>query len=652
MLLLTPQHIFAQSDCPIPGFTYEGQWKNYDQSVYINNCTKSQLDQLPNEAVLQFGEEAIMKYFSLSRVADLSTGDLVKFSNDHLIEIGKATNLSNFLVRFSNDRLLKFSNETLLQLPADRLNSFSCEVQIRLGRTVAGCAAPTPAYYTPYATPSDPTPSSENSNPSPSAQSTTKKPVRIIVEQFDQPVQTLDLSANLNEVKLKLNFDANGIANVKFQVDYDYFGKETKFYYVQYKLKQKQPSSTSAGPNEYLVDVVIHKSLPNQEEAANWATDTINNYINSHFSQAGIKHRLKLNRIVKNYDESGDCPFNGSKSGNLCVFNDNSSIKVWITQRDTLKDVWPDGSDAFWAQLWIHIPGLKESALFSEIDKRYLMHEIGHQFSLPDYYNEDVAPDQNDVVPIRIAPFAKDVMWNPINYNNFSEVSKHLSNRVTSIPSGYQSTKEWDVTPKRVVLKIVDENSKPIEGLTTEVFLYNLTSESNFTKKRILKDPSFSGVTDNKGEVDLKEWHKVKNYTSALLRITKDNKVRYMAITRSYLTYLYFQGQEDTAIITKKFSELLVYNPNKVSLLSAQKPILNGDGTVESAPKISSEEQKLLDGHLQQHLQQEQSSPSLMPPPPLQPTSAPDPLKLIDFNNDGIINIFDYIIFSQKKLGL
>lgn len=33
-------------------------------------------------------------------------------------------------------------------------------------------------------------------------------------------------------------------------------------------------------------------------------------------------------------------------------------------------------------------------------------------------------------------------------------------------------------------------------------------------------------------------------------------------------------------------------------------------------------------------------------------SSAPGPLKLIDFNNDGQINIFDYIIFSRKKLGL
>lgn len=118
------------------------QWRNYDLNVFKTNCTQSQRDLLPNEALLKFSKGDLMTYFSLSpRLLQLGTGDLATFSNSDLIRIGQASgNLGTFLARFSNERLLEFGLDILRQLPPATIASFSQDIQNQINNAAGGGA--------------------------------------------------------------------------------------------------------------------------------------------------------------------------------------------------------------------------------------------------------------------------------------------------------------------------------------------------------------------------------------------------------------------------------------------------------------------------------------------------------------------------------
>ncbi len=80
----------------------------------------------------------------------------------------------------------------------------------------------------------------------PSEKPAPKKPVKITITSYDQ-VQILDPSTNLNEAKIKLHFNEQSIANVRFQVDYS--NQDPQIYYVQYKLVQPKAALPSPDQN-------------------------------------------------------------------------------------------------------------------------------------------------------------------------------------------------------------------------------------------------------------------------------------------------------------------------------------------------------------------------------------------------------------------
>ena len=456
------------------------------------------------------------------------------------------------------------------------------------------------------------------------------------------------------------------MANVRFQVNYDSSGQDVAISYVQYKQKQVAPP-TSTEPNEFLVDVIIHKSLTDQNEAVSWAQDTINNYVNTRFANAGIKQRIKVDKIISNWDDKTGCPAGGTATGynnDFCEFSDPSKIRVWL-----YKD-WPGhlGTSAgpHINQVWIEISAYT-IAYDDERYKRALTHEIGHLFKMPDYYREDVYYFNNSVVPIGIAPYSKDIMWDNISYDFFSETSKGFADRTTSLPVGYGST-NWNLqySPKNIILKITNDDNSPIVGAKVEVFPQSLTitSDGSLSLPYIISPNivTINATTNVKGEINLGNYTNIFNHfiktdnyngvntgSSAFIRVTNGDKMHYTAITLSYLNYLYFQGQTDTTTITKKFSDLAAYDPNKTTILSVQNPALSGDGSVTTGTPLTEEERRSLDEHIKEQLKQDVLS-NPFPNSDLKPT--PEPLKLKDFNGDGVINIFDYIEYGKKKAGL
>lgn len=451
---------------------------------------------------------------------------------------------------------------------------------------------------------------------------------------------------------------------------------------INFHYKPKTNTSQPTSSNEFLVDVIIHKSLTDQNEAVAWAKDTINNYVNTRFANADIKHRIKVDKIISNWDDQTGCPVGGTAKANTCEFSDPSKIRVWL-----YKD-WAGGigtsAGPHINQVWIKITAYTIAA-DDEVYKRTLTHEIGHLFKMPDYYYEDVYPFNNYVVPIGITPYSKDIMWQFFNYDFFSETSKGFADRTTSLPAGFGAPSWYlQYLPKNTILKITNEDNSPLVGAKIEVFPQSLTKTSNGTSLPYIISPAIVTInttTDNKGEINLGDYmnifhHVIRgdNFTasitgsSAFLRITNSDKIRYTAITRSYLNYLYFQGQTETTTITKKFSELVAYDPNKTTILSAQKPTLSGDGNVTTEAPLNEEERKLLDKHLKEHLEQEQIFNNQQPTTQTTPTTPTSTTPTafdngnfikawqsgkynpkFDCDHNNIINTFDYGMFIAGK---
>lgn len=221
----------------------------------------------------------------------------------------------------------------------------------------------------------------------PSEKPVPKKPVRIIITQFDQPIQTLDPSANLNEAKIHLNFDKNGVANVRFQVDYDYFGKDSRVYYVQYKLKQKPAENVSPTENQTKnVKILVLKYFPLDTSGNKLNSnitlmstplsqirafvDSLNTILTDDLTKASKFHGYKTNSqpaltytVIENKEFLGPIPvssnraFGKSDKGfrpdyrkvlndvNICDYVDNKGVsQVWIWGYHT-KDVEIDESN-------------------------------------------------------------------------------------------------------------------------------------------------------------------------------------------------------------------------------------------------------------------------------------------------------------------
>lgn len=431
--------------------------------------------------------------------------------------------------------------------------------------------------------------------------------------------------------------DLTRASDVPVKFDVTYSDGTARSFFLTFHYDPKLNPKRQINSNDIPVDVFIHKSLTNQDEVANWAKDTINNYINTRFSNANIKHRLRVDQVIMNYDDQNGCPAGSIRReswSNICVFNDNGAkIRVWLYKNGSAGAPPRGFASTEINQVWLSIPvyaNFPGDDPLSEIDKRTLTHEIGHLFRMPDYYREDVGPSDNLLTPgIGLTPYSKDIMWSNISYDFFSETSKGFADRTILFPPGFNLIgSNLQYMPKNIVLKIID-NYNPAKGALVEVFPQTYPAREGGLPRIISPDViTIKGTTNDKGEINLGSYNDIFQYTggrSAYIRITYNNQTRYAAFTLSYLNDLYFKGYTDTAILDLPFSSLTTYETGIRKALSAP-------GQISTVPSLSEQERQLLEEHIKQDL------------PTPQPTSTPN---TYDLNNDGVVDNEDLYMFTQ-----
>lgn len=349
---------------------------------------------------------------------------------------------------------------------------------------------------------------------------------------------------------------------------------------------QNKDAQTST---EYLVDVIIHRSLP-QDQAEEWAKDAVDNYLNRRFAESRTSKRFKVDQVFRDYDERTSCSIPGTFEVYDRCDSTDGKIRVWLHQNDIrYKGILTEtGANPTSASVQQELPSTIEAEQDNYFGQRpagdTLVHEVGHLFGLPDYYQEEVNPNLNQVAPVGIIPFAEDVMYNQNTHNDFSDISRNYIERVNQLPIGFGET-QWSLqfTPKQTVLQVVDDENIPLNGVKIDVFperyVINTIGQIGRTIPNVT---SLTGYSDETGQLNLGSYHNLFDSSestdqgtqayfgsAAFLRISSSTEIRYAAITRSYLNYLYFQGYENTALISVPFSSLLKLEEGKRSYLSA-----------------------------------------------------------------------------------
>lgn len=345
------------------------------------------------------------------------------------------------------------------------------------------------------------------------------------------------------------------------------------------------PASEPA--KEYYIELHIHDAFSDRGKVESWVRDTIENYVNPEFRKAGINKKLKVTAVL-GYSGS-QCPQDISFRTN-CEFNPYGSIiHVWIYPLGYKSEI-KKGGLAYPATsgIGINLPAGKEFTMFGQVDRQLLAHEIMHIFSAPDYYLEYVSKEKNNVSHMEITPAVKDVMywfnqdWNPL----YSWTTKEYASKVKEIPfiKGRETINMLEegnprgYIPWKTILEITDDQKQPLEGL--QVLIYPQIID--YQKMDFVISSSqtiLDGFTDKQGRFDLGDGYnllkpnksdKKDNYWahSVLVQVTKGDQVHYMAITRSYLNTLFFQGKIQEAVISVPFSQMVEYNPNEYHSLS------------------------------------------------------------------------------------
>lgn len=360
-------------------------------------------------------------------------------------------------------------------------------------------------------------------------------------------------------------------------------------------LRQKAQMS-----REYPVIVIIHNSLADdQDRVEKWAKDAIENYFNQRLAEAGIFKRLKMKYMVKGYTGNVGCRLGSSDPGPAEICGDPTTdgiIRIWLYKKggEPMEGRRDSGrAEVETAQVFVSIPSLPDFPEFpnlpifqeaiginlplpseltlEELDRRTLTHELGHIFDLPDYYRQTVLPSFNEVdQTIGIVPYVWDVMWLSPLFNHFSDVSKEYINRVASLPVKQPPDNIYypPYIPDNIILSLRDKNDFPLSGALVDVFRQDTFGLKGVCGGRISKNVSLSGTTDNNGDFELKGYKSIFYRSfSALIRITYNNQVRYTAISNSYLNSLYFQGQQDKAIIQLPFDSLLKSQQDKLQII-------------------------------------------------------------------------------------
>ena len=480
--------------------------------------------------------------------------------------------------------------------------------------TQQGCITSTPS-PTPKPTPS-PTPKltpTPTPTPSPTVKPTsTPQPITITGLTINDRVVNPQIGS---QVKISLPFAGSSKeASGYIPIQVSYSNSTNRNFFINFKY---QPKVVIPPGEDYLVDVFIDKSLADQDKVAAWAQDTIENYVNLKFYQAGITKRVRVKEIFKNQNRlEQDCPEGSVPSTTyhskyLICDSQDGKIRVWVYDiTGTTHNFSFAGPTASHVQLTVDQTSLDES------DKRVLSHELGHIFGLPDNYFENIPPVNNEVIPIGVSTKIHDIMEST-NFDHFDKTSAKIVNSAVAFPPNVDfmpyTTLEYFFMPNLNILKLTNTDGSPLSGAKIEVFplITRYSSSSPYPEIRISRDVSFEGFTTENGEFNLGD--KIHLFNSnvpdskigkvVFIRITYNNQTKYTAITASYLNTLYFQGQTDVLILTLPFSNLASYDPNRITILSEKKAVLYGDGTLGVERTMSEEERTMLNQHRLHHLE-------------------------------------------------
>lgn len=519
------------------------------------------------------------------------------------------------------------------------------------------------------------TPSSPQPTASPSTQPLTapsgspvgtapKKPVRIIISQFERPDQTLDPSANLNEAKINLNFNENGTANVRFQVNYDSSGQDVAIYYVQYKLKQKS-ETLSSGTNACIanpglpitVPVLVLEYYPPDPKNSNlldgietgWKQDAtiegrtikfwedktqqmINQGI-AIINEATRYHGYKDPSAPQflNYKVIDDKKFYQPiprghllekkpvgnaispdyggilRNLNICDYVDNKGVKeVWMYGYHNNNGIVPDESRMSSKYGDVSNSHPKEQY----IEEQYRMPICKNSYVLYNFTYQPTGDPGNNLHNRghqieNIIPFAEGT-WPPTVQNTqgsiyWGDFSEYIQDNSTFVQQNGQRVQNYLSSCGNIHQPPNWNNTK------TEGYRYDLKNVAKFDceswqpdiSKTVYKSGSCTewGCTD----IGFYKW--------------------FMQNIPGYSNGIEYQGKK-----MRNWWEAM-YDFN--AFIDKGKSLF-GDSIF---------------------CQEKSGSSSKLTTSQPTPTSAPGPLKLIDFNNDGQINVFDYIIFAQKKLG-
>lgn len=640
LYLFVPQIIFAQSNCPLS----EADTKS-NQDL-INNCSIAELSTLSND-----------------RLSSFSLDFLSQFSNDRLL-------------LFSNDFLLKFPNNILKQFPADRVKTFPCDIQIQLGYS---CGEPTNIL-----TPSPiPTPL-----PSSSTIPTVKKPLKIMISQYNMPDQFLDPNDPSSMAKVHLNFEANGRANLRFQVNYDESGQDYAIYYAEYKLKSASslPSPDQNGithitscqeitkPGNYILD----QNLSYDGDTCFTIRDIndVNFDCSSHSILTGVSEKsfysfyvinsknihLKSCNITSDPGHLSNLQFNNVENGSIS----SSSIQYNIVSIFKSKNIVVNNNQFNTSEIRFtetHNSEISSNSFTIDENSKYFK-EIGQKAA----YITSSSGSSNRIINNTMDGKSDGVFMNKRGMDDGivlgSEIDLLIGENQNLVQNNTISN-VYDCGIEGTGLvqnNIISDNridntgtcgigawwSSSWRGNTvSNNFVNNSPSSLNFFYVRKVEQAPQVYFIDNTFNKNKLTNQRIPPATPVLMNIddfiTKGNN---LLADNDF-------GLNQIPVLLP--GTMIIDGGNNVCLQATNKdfPLKCIGQTGESVKRVQNITTQELNNLVKNQIQTVESgtrdSNKQLPTPA--PTPTPRPLKLIDFNNDGVINIFDYIIYAQKKLG-
>ncbi len=674
---MLPTSSFAQSSCP-------NDPENYGNDVLLEKCSIGELSQLPESSIMKFSSGIIVQMYNST---------LQKFTNDNLIKIGQDQgDLLGFLNRFSNDRLLSppFSYDLLKQLPASRIETFPCDIQQKLGRSCP-TVTKTPKIPTPSAT--SPSPTSLTPSPSEvvSPTSIPQLTVKSIILDTDQGQLAVRLDGQFAQ-KVKLTFKQEGseqIANIPVKVTYSDDSQKT--FLLQFKKKQISTPPTTTNPSlpytsTKTMKIIAAFAYNNDEDKPNIPLDQLKQLL---FGEANSVRSYFKENSYNQLDITGDVfgwiklPYKKSSCNFLDWYNfvDSQVKAAGIKHGDYDAILYQFGNhDYNLACKDPNAPISNTGAITYLIEPRkeritgivhpttlgVYLHEIGHGLgangkiighasflncgtkSIDIYSNCKVINYGDPYDVMGHTAWDKTFLFSSASRYKVGWLSENQA-PVVSTNSTHTITvlEKYDPGIKTIRIKKLDTNEYYFISYRQPIG-YDKTLSPSITRGASIhilgsskSPPDFPGIYGHTYLIDTTPGNDVTD-NAAL----GDGEFFYDHINKILIKQL--SHDENSAKVEVSFGDSIPTSDSRKILQSIQ---------FTNDVQISEEERKFINQDTQQHLQEEPSTAATPIPTTAltktpAPTATPAPVKLIDFNNDGVVNIFDYVIFSQKRLGL